>query len=576
MPKKTNFAWLTMSLTITLVAWWCFQFLPLPVVASQMSSPSGPVMEGGAYQIFLPIVMRPLVVNTTEDAVDVNPGDGICEIAVGTGICSLRAAIQETNASPTLNNIVLPAGVYVLTRVGDSEDLAATGDLDITDNLTLSGAGPSATVVNGNRLDRVFHSLGVPVTISGISITNGVAKGFWGGGGIYNGLNPDLYAAPLTLDNVVVSHNISSQPRNICTCEGGGIMSVGPITITASLITDNEVTFSHGGGLAGEAVVIENSTIRNNRAGLYGGGIWAGSLTIDESIVESNSFIESGQGAGIYVMYRLTMEDSTVRNNVGGAGGGLFLSMNANVTINQSVISGNTDGGIFNESHQSVVVTDSQIMNNHAFTGAGINFSPVFLGGQMRILRTTIAHNIANDRGGGIYNNGYMSLENVTMTGNQASGFLTQLGGAIVNGNGTLAILNSTIFGNRANYAGGIVGEYQPISVKNSIVAGNTALLDSSTHNCAVLVVSHGNNIENAATCPFTAVGDRRNTNPLLGPLQFNGGNTPTQALLAGSPAIDAGNNAGCPASDQRAALRPVDGNGDGTAVCDIGAYEYP
>ena len=62
---------------------------------------------------------------------------------------------------------------------------------------------------------------------------------------------------------------------------------------------------------------------------------------------------------------------------------------------------------------------------------------------------------------------------------------------------------------------------------------------------------------------------------PLLGPLQDNGGPTWTHALLDGSPAIDTGTPTDCPAIDQRGYLRPVDGDGDDIAVCDIGAYEY-
>ena len=86
------------------------------------------------------------------------------------------------------------------------------------------------------------------------------------------------------------------------------------------------------------------------------------------------------------------------------------------------------------------------------------------------------------------------------------------------------------------------------------------------------LLSSQGNNLESANTCGLNAAGDKINANPKLGPLQNNGGTTWTHALLAGSPAIDGGTNSGCPATDQRGVSRPIDGDHDGSAVCDIGA----
>ena len=79
-------------------------------------------------------------VDSSEDSKDASPGDGIC--ATSAGVCTLRAAIQETNALPGEDAIEVPAGNYVLTIPGSDEDRACNGDLDISDDLTLTGAGP--------------------------------------------------------------------------------------------------------------------------------------------------------------------------------------------------------------------------------------------------------------------------------------------------------------------------------------------------------------------------------------------------------------------------------------------------
>ena len=81
-------------------------------------------------------------VNSTGDATDANPGDGVAETAPDNGVCTLRAAIQEANALAGADTINLPAGTYTLSIAGANEDAAATGDLDITDNLTITGADP--------------------------------------------------------------------------------------------------------------------------------------------------------------------------------------------------------------------------------------------------------------------------------------------------------------------------------------------------------------------------------------------------------------------------------------------------
>ena len=142
-------------------------------------------------------------VNTFVDVPDVNPGNGVCETAVGNNACNLRAAIQETNALAGADTIVLQAGVtYTLGSVGQ-DDTALSGDLDILDSVTIVGAGPASTIIDGNGAvtsDRVFdikRCRGNPqqpdcdvshppivVSISGVTIQNGNASS---GGGISSG-----------------------------------------------------------------------------------------------------------------------------------------------------------------------------------------------------------------------------------------------------------------------------------------------------------------------------------------------------------------------------------------------------
>jgi CSLREA domain-containing protein len=131
-------------------------------------------------------------VNTTADTDDANPGNTVC--ADSSGKCSLRAAITEANALVGADTITLPAGTYTLTIGGTGENANATGDLDITGDLTINGSGPTNTTIDGGATDRVLHVHGgVTAELSGVTITNGRAPdapdGSDGsdGGGIANG-----------------------------------------------------------------------------------------------------------------------------------------------------------------------------------------------------------------------------------------------------------------------------------------------------------------------------------------------------------------------------------------------------
>jgi len=125
---------------------------------------------------------RTFTVNSTTDAVDANPGDGVCETAAGNRICTLRAAIMESNNRIGPNTINLPAGVYTLTIPGAGEDAAASGDLDITNFLTIVGGGRDVTVVDAGGLDRAFDVININVSISNLTVKRGQRSGEYGGG----------------------------------------------------------------------------------------------------------------------------------------------------------------------------------------------------------------------------------------------------------------------------------------------------------------------------------------------------------------------------------------------------------
>jgi len=152
-------------------------------------------------------------VDSTADAVDARPGDGAC--ATLAGQCTLRAAIQEANARPGADSISVPPGAYVLAIPGAGEDASATGDLDITDDLTITGSGAGNTIVDGGRLDRVFHVVGLlggpSVQISGLTVRNG--SGDRGGGGIFNSGTLALNASAV-VDNSTVAGAPDEQRRS--------------------------------------------------------------------------------------------------------------------------------------------------------------------------------------------------------------------------------------------------------------------------------------------------------------------------------------------------------------------------
>lgn len=279
------------------------------------------------------------------DTVDANPGDGFALDA--NGQTSLRAAIMEANALPGFDTIQLPGGKFTLTREGDGEDGALTGDLDITDTDGLQIFGGSSfstltTIIDAHSIDRVFEVFsGVPLQLQEVEITGGDIRGRGDGGAIrVNGGN-------LQATNVLITENRASN--------GGAISNDGGVvTIIGSVLANNHAEggagFSQGGAVESTSgtVTVQQSTIHDNRAMTVGGGIaiGGGTLNVTNSTVAQNSVgdpqMSSGDGGGIYIQsgVNATLLASTIAfNNAGNEGGGVWT--NGTLNLERTLISNN-------------------------------------------------------------------------------------------------------------------------------------------------------------------------------------------------------------------------------------------
>jgi CSLREA domain-containing protein len=252
-------------------------------------------------------------------------------------------------------------------------------------------------------------------------------------------------------------------------------------------------------------------------------------------------------------------------------GGGIYNQGTATLE-RLRLIGNNADGGgaVFSPPGSYITISDSLLAHNTAYEAGGVRFDS---GGE--VVNSTITDNTL------------LSLPNRSYAQDPklASALADQLtgygGGIDHRGGADLTIVNSTITNNHAIKGGGGLNSGQAyaavsdqtaiarVRLLNAIIAGNTS--SAGPGNCNVqdmIIQSDGHNLDGDGSCFLTASGDLPRHNPLLGPLADNGGPTETQALLPGSPAIDAGAADGCPQHDQRAISRPQG------AGCDIGAYE--
>ena len=512
-----------------------------------------------------------------------------------SGPGSLRQAILNANG--------IDGGAISFWNVTGTITLLSA--LPCLTNITMTGPGTNLLTISGNNRYRVFcMDSGTTNALSGLTIADGsmtnYLPGAIEGAGVAN-------SGKLTLLDCII---------RTCTnrADGGGIYNVGNLSmkrcevVNCNALRPEDINFPgefysacgggiyNGGDLSMEHCRVTNcaTKVRFSFLGSPGGGIYnRGKLSMKHSEVANCTTIDLGDfggpsGGGIYNTTELRMENSTVSGCWGSGGGGIFNG--GNLLLTNCLIQScraycqQDGGGIYNggslTAHSctisncyssyaggaigmrggSATLTNCTLVANQTGNWGGAIGAEIIdprISLSVLMYGCTIARNSGGDFGGGIGGYGiYATLINCTVSANRSY----RGGGGI---HGGVSLDHCTIAFNTAGRgAGGVSGG---VRSQNSIFAGNGSNDISGT------LTSVGYNlIQHTTGC--TIVGDETGNiygaDPLLGPLQDNGGPTWTHALLVGSPATDAGPLNAPPSVDQRGVLRP-----QGVAE-DIGAFE--
>jgi predicted outer membrane repeat protein len=428
---------------------------------------------------------------------------------------TLRYQIEHDSAGETITfgPTLFSGGAQTITL----SQAPGFGELQINQDLKISGPGAGLLTISGSDASRVFDVQSGTVTISGLTITHG-SRAAGSGGGIWN-------KGTLNLTDSTLSGNFADS-------DGGGIYNEGKAIITNSLLSDNKVNIDGGGIWNKGTLNLTDSTLRGNFAPHNGGGIYnsnSGTVEFTNSTVSGNRANNAGGGIA----------------NSGTVNSGTVKLTNCTLSGNEATLG--VGGGIINGGN--LIITSSTLSRNGASQdGGGIYNAQA---GKMTMTNSTLVGNVASQSGGGIYNKwpnpyqGSMTLTNCTLADNKAS----QSGGGIYNSS-TLTLTN-TIVAQVAHDSGG--------DVFNSVlgkILGNHNLIDVQVYE------------DGSRGLADTLAGD-----PKLAPLGDYGGPTQTMALLPDSPAIGAGTTTDYPGTntpittDQRGL--PLD-----SPTPDIGAFQ--
>jgi hypothetical protein len=540
------------------------------------------------------------------EAANQTPGSNTIELTVaGTYKITIPPASPDDTAA-TENN-----------ATGDF-DIVPNASSPAHSTLTIINTSGGSVAVSGNGIDRVFDINPLDATppkdftvvMDGFTIKDGVASPGDGaagsGGGIFDQGNIDL-----TLNNMVLTNDSAS-------ADGGGLVMFNTRIHNSWVLTVNNSVISNdhagdaGGGIDTDGigtVFINNSVITGNTdvhqgAGIYidvaaGSRIFKGAnMTLTNSVVSNNSALadditSSGGGISNAGNGTMTIDHCTVSGNFSGGQGGGFSDENSvgTLVVSNSVFVNNTasmDGGAIQEGGPALTIINSLIKGNTSgATGGGI-----LAGGSngdgatvLMLRRSTVADNTSAGNGGGLELDNTASasaasrITDSTFTDDRALNNAGANGGGVsVEHRGRLMLLNDTIDRNVATVGGGVLWDGTgSVRAQNTIIAANSANTGPDADNAAGTFTDMGGNLIGNPTgsTGFTSPTDQLGTAakplaPMLGALQDNGGPTigapgmllvlPTQAPLAGSPAIGKGLVTGAPEVDERGFPSVVNG----------------
>ena len=446
---------------------------------------------------------------------------------------SLVHCIDTANGNGEDDTIVLAASTYSFTAANNGANALPV----VTSTLTIQGNG--AVVERQATAEFRLFDVGATgnLTLDGVTVQGGKVTFTSvrdGGGGIRV-----VGAGRLTMTNAVVT-------GNTCTgavCFGGGIY-VQDIGGPEATLIDTEVSDNvaeAGGGIClnnnDQTLRLTRTTLRGNSASEGGGLVTFGAdtITITDSLIEGNSVTSTG--------------------TFGGAlGGGILDVSGATWTISGTTITGNSASGTNNSPAATNIYGGGMAENG---------------GATITVVNSTISGNTITNGGTGLAGGaglfseggGDWTLNNVTVAGNTITGG-DGSGGGMEATRGTFTLRNSIVHANTAprNPDCSALGSSPSGTIFDSFILTTGHNIVGNTTGCAGFVAT---------------TGDLVGADPLLGPLADNGGPTQTRALLAGSPALEAGDpgapgsgGTACEATDQRGTSRP-----QGTR-CDIGAFE--